>query len=410
MFDRLNARLSRRQLGRLGAGAVGIASALTLPASPIQARPRPQEAEAAAGGAVEQVRLKRAGVGLRAWNPEAAYNGFTIFKTGGASPIYLINMEGSVVHSWTLPYQAQYGYLTERGTLFFNGLIPNPAFPGRTAQCGVALEADWNGNVLWEVRNPDHNHDGIRLRNGNVLLSCSAVLPIEIAARVRGGLPRTEHPWGMDGNYLQEITVDGQVVWEWRAWEHLDPEVDGIPWPMDSRDTWTLANSVAEWPNGDITVSFRNISQLVTVSRPSGEIQWKLGSPPLSGQHAPVPLPNGNLLVFDNGPHRFDHSLPYSRVLEFAVPSGEIAWQFQEPRVQDFFSPRISNAQRLPNGNTLINEGSFGRFFEVTAAGEVVWEYVNPYFTTTPAGQVNQVFRAYRYSAEEIEQVRMNAS
>ena len=33
-------------------------------------------------------------------------------------------------------------------------------------------------------------------------------------------------------------------------------------------------------------------------------------------------------------------------------------------------------AQRLPNGNMLINEGWFARFFEVTSEGEVVWEYV----------------------------------
>lgn len=37
-------------------------------------------------------------------------------------------------------------------------------------------------------------------------------------------------------------------------------------------------------------------------------------------------------------------------------------------------------AQRLPNDNTLITESSFGRFFEVTNEGEIVWEYVNPYF------------------------------
>src|SRR6266508_1533874 len=192
-------------------------------------------AENGAERMVEQNRIKRAGVGLRAHNPERAFPGFTMFKTLGESPIYLIDMEGAVAHRWTLPYRAQYGYLTERGTLFFNGHIPNPAVTGRTAQAGVALEADWDGNVLWEVRNPDHHHDGIRLRNGNVLLICSAVLPSEIATRVRGGLPGTEHPWGMDGDYLQEITVAGQVVWEWRAWEHLDPEEDGIPWPMDPR-------------------------------------------------------------------------------------------------------------------------------------------------------------------------------
>ena len=45
----------------------------------------------------------------------------------------------------------------------------------------------------------------------------------------------------------------------------------------------------------------------------------------------------------------------------------------------EFFLAAHGNAQRLPNGNTLINEASFGRFFEVTRDGEIVWEYVNPY-------------------------------
>src|SRR5262245_44243265 len=71
---------------------------------------------------------------------------------------------------------------------------------------------------------------------------------------------------------------------------------------------------------------------------------------------------------------------------------------------REFFSPRISNAQRLPNGNTLICEGDSGRLFEVTAGGELVWEYVNPYFGGAPTN--NRVFRAYRYSAEEIARAR----
>ena len=62
--------------------------------------------------------------------------------------------------------------------------------------------------------------------------------------------------------------------------------------------------------------------------------------------------------------------------------------------------------QRLPNGNTLICEGDFGRLFEVTAGGELVWEYVNPYFGRLPKAKNNRVFRAYRYSAEEIARAR----
>jgi hypothetical protein len=69
----------------------------------------------------------------------------------------------------------------------------------------------------------------------------------------------------------------------------------------------------------------------------------------------------------------------------------------------EFLQP-LHIEQRLPNGNTLINEGWFGRFFEVTPEGAVVWEYVNPYFGGSPRRQeqTNQVFRAYRYTAAEI--------
>jgi hypothetical protein len=93
-------------------------------------------------------------------------------------------------------------------------------------------------------------------------------------------------------------------------------------------------------------------------------------------------------------------------VLEIDPATKSIAWKFQEQLPANFFSARISNAQWLPNGNTLINEGVFGRFFEVTAEGEVVWEYVNPYFGGPPKTQTNQVFRAYRYTAEEIERAQ----
>src|SRR6059036_3002382 len=69
--------------------------------------------------------------------------------------------------------------------------------------------------------------------------------------------------------------------------------------------------------------------------------------------------------------------------------------------------------QRLPNGNTLITESSFGRLFEVTREGEIVWEYVSPFFGKPLFGgregsESNQVFRAYRYSDEEIARARRN--
>ena len=368
---------------------------------------------------VEQLKGKRAGVGLRAHDLDRAYSGYTLFTPAIAErTVYLIDMRGEVVHTWEMPYPpGLYGYLTDHGTLFYNGRVPEESERYVATggwKGGIALEMDWDGRVLWEVRHPDHHHDGIRLENGNVLLLCLAPLPAELAARVQGGLTGTEHDGLMHADYLVELTTDGRVVWEWRAWEHLDPAVDRIVAAQDERKEWTHGNAVAELPDGNLVVSFRTISTVAIVDRTSGAIVWKLGAPSLAQQHSPQPLPNGRLLIFDNGTHRLDHPLPYSRVIEVDVATKEIVWSYQEPHLADFFSPFISNAQRLPNGNTLICEGWFGRLFEVTAAGETVWEYVNPHFGVSPArpneGPHNHVFRAYRYGEDEIAQARRTVS
>lgn len=361
---------------------------------------------------VDQNPIRRRGLGLRGLDAARACPGFTLFAPMGGDEVHLIDLHGGAVHSWKMPYRpGLYGYLTDRGTLFFNGQIPNGTFLGKSPfMGGAALEMDWNGRILWEVRREDHHHDGRLLRNGNLILICAKELPDDIAARVKGGRAGTE----ADGrkiwaDYLVEVTTAGQVVWEWRTWEHLDPWIDELTAAQDDRSEWTHANAVVEQPDGHLLVSFRNISTVIRIDRGTGKIVWKLGAPPLSGQHAPTLLSNGHVLIFDNGPHRLDESFPFSRVIEVNPATNEIVWKYQEPRPYNFFSPRISNAQRLPNGNTLVNEGLFGRFFEVTPEGDVVWEFVNPHFgpaAAAPKLQMNAVFRVYRYSEEEIDVAR----
>jgi Arylsulfotransferase (ASST) len=372
---------------------------------------------------IEPSTIRRRGVGFRGYDPARAFIGYTLIapntqpsSANAQKPygpisqpygktIYLIDMLGNVVHRWEMPYSPGLtAYLTDRGTLFLNGHVPSTSNLGQKYyRGGAAMEVNWNGRVLWEVNHPDHHHDGIRLRNGNVLLICMKPLQAEIVRKVRGGRPGSEYDNGkMDSDYLVEMTTDGKVLWEWRSWEHLDPDKDGITAVEDDRDVWPVANSVSEMPDGNILVSFRTNSTVVMINRQTGAIYWKLGAPPLSGQHAPYILSNGNTLLFDNGPHRLDHTFPYSRVLEINPATKEIVWKYQDTPEWSFYSPRISNAQRLPNGNTLICEGFFGRLFEVTREGDTVWEYVNPYFV----GPLNRVARAFRYSDLEIARAR----
>ncbi|HTE87220.1 MAG TPA: aryl-sulfate sulfotransferase [Dehalococcoidia bacterium] len=366
---------------------------------------------------IEPNTLKRRGVGFRGYDAARVSRGFTLFAPINETnrTIYLVDIEGQVVHTWEMPEPpGLYGYLTERGTLVCMGSVPNDSFIGRSRfHGGVVREVDWDGHVLWEIHQPDQHHDARRLRNGNVLLLCAARLPDSVAARVRGGRPGSEQEGGhMDADYLQELTTDGKVVWEWRSWEHLDPAENVITGVQDAREEWTHGNSISEMRDGNILISFRNISTIAMIDRNSGNIYWKLGAPPLAGQHAPHILASGNILLFDNGPHRLDETFPYSRVLEIDPATKQIVWQYADTPPWKFFSPRISNAQRLPNGNTLICEGSFGRIFEVTSEGETVWEYVNPHFggTGDPATQINNVFRAYRYTAEEISRAETTGS
>jgi hypothetical protein len=89
-----------------------------------------------------------------------------------------------------------------------------------------------------------------------------------------------------------------------------------------------------------------------------------------------------------------------SRILEVDPVSLEVVWSYA---ATGFFSTNISSAQRLPNGNTLITEGAPGRLFEVTAEGDIVWEYMHPVFSGARGS--NAVYRGYRLPYDWIPQL-----
>jgi len=134
----------------------------------------------------------------------------------------------------------------------------------------------------------------------------------------------------------------------------------------DPRDEWSHANTIVPLDDDRIMVSFRNTSTVGIVDRATGNFSWKLGYDVLSQQHDPNMLENGNILIFDNGSHRKSDARTPSRVIEVDPATDEIVWEYRDQPAFNFFSPYISGARRLPNGNTLITEGNFGRLFQVT--------------------------------------------
>ncbi len=258
---------------------------------------------------------------------------------------------------------------------------------------------------------------------------------------------------------VYEVDENGKVIWEWIASDHVKEY--GLTKPMmkaiknwepkagsekNGFDWWHQNCASYLGPNkwydkGDtrfhpdnIILGSREANILCIISHKTGKVVWRLGPDYTQGDEAgigqilgphhthmiPDGLPGGgDVMVYDNGGqagygepnsqapnglatiHRF-----YSRVLEIDPVTKKIVWEYsikshKKPwklfGYKDF-SPFISSAQRLPNGNTLICEGSNGRFIEVTREGEIIWEYISPYPGNIPG--TNYVYRAYRVPYE----------
>jgi hypothetical protein len=114
----------------------------------------------------------------------------------------------------------------------------------------------------------------------------------------------------------------------------------------------------------------------------------------------------GEIMIFNNGDGQLR---PYTTVVQFAPQKSadgsyvlgegeaygpeELTWEYDPPEEEKFLSFFISGAQRLPNGNTLVNQGAGAKVREVTADGEIVWEYEYQDETDAP----HMLFRAYRF-------------
>lgn len=342
------------------------------------------------------------------YNPSKAYNGYTLFWTRGGTDVWLIDMQGYVVHHWKMPYPAGlHGVLLPNGNLLGSCRVRDAVELGLAAGFagigGLLLEMDWEGNPVWKHEAPYQGHDFYRLDNGNTLFNSWAPdgqVPRDIAARVKGGLPGTELRGVMWGDVIREVNPAGEEVWAWFAYQHLDPEID-IMCPLEERSLYPYINSVFSMPNEDILLSLRYLDTVAIIDKDTGDVKWRWGRGEIAHQHDASMLDNGNVLIFDNGAHRAGFSPTYSRVVEVNPTTGKIKWEYKSDPPTDFYTPVMGGCQRLPNGNTLICESLTGRIFEVTYEGEMAWEFVNPFYSFSDHhGWTNSIFRVHRYGLD----------
>tara|TARA_Y100000361_G_scaffold136795_1_gene137722 strand:- start:40 stop:798 length:759 start_codon:yes stop_codon:yes gene_type:complete len=249
------------------------------------------------------------------------------------------------------------------------------------------MEVTSSGDIVWEYEDIYHHHDAKWLDNGNLLYTVAADVPIK--------------KWDKQSDIVREVNRKGEVVWEWRAWEHLKREDYPIQECFND-DHWPMINGVYQ-KNNIVLMSLRTTSGIIAVNKENNDILWELKYPLVAQQHDPSFTEDGNLLCFDNGNIR-PSSIHHSRIVEYDPKTKDLVWSYVDSMPPAFFSPYMGSVERLWNGNTFICESAFGRLFEVTPEGETVWEYVIPDFAEYPeplnqfiTGEHNSCFKAHRY-------------
>ena len=257
-----------------------------------------------------------------------------------------------------------------------------------------------------------------------------------------------------------EIDREGSILWEWSVIDHFNEfgfteeqknamYRDPTMRPTGQGDLFHINCASYVGPNhwydeGDerfnpqnIIMDSRECNIMFIVSHETGEIVWQVGpdftkTPELRifgtivGPHhthmIPKGLPGeGHIMVYDNGgwagygaPNQFSKTglkvsrRDGSRVVEFDPTTLEIVWECKGEEIgatdapfttHYFYSPLTSDAQRLPNGNTFICEGTSGRFMEFTPDNELVWEYNYPRLGS------GLIYRAYRIPYDWVPQL-----
>ena len=285
----------------------------------------------------------------------------------------------------------------------------------QTAWTFNGTSADWpveTANQSWWFYDVD------RLPNGNLLVvntfpgqTFVSEYDPDAGKRVWGKLfpemvdthdvtPLSEHEIAIANmrNYDEEAGVSNdrvviynrtreEITWEWRFRNHYAADVAG-----GHSEDWTHVNDVDPVGEDRLLLSPRNFDQAIVVDRTTKEIELQLGDDEnhavLHEQHNPDYLESADgtptILVADS---ENDRVVEYALVEECERPADvekagnrlDCGWErvWSVGGEGQFNWPR--DADRLPNGNTLVTDSKNHRVLEVTPEGEVVWEVYTPW-------------------------------
>lgn len=335
--------------------------------------------------------------GVQRHDPARAQDGLTLYTSGHAQKAFLMDMEGRVVHEWSLPFSQVWDPSSpiskprpdafiyfEKAHVFPNGdLLALYTAIGDTPWGYGLVKMDKDSKIIWKYFGRAH-HDFDLDSAGNIYVLTQEILDTDLPGFDELKKPRID-------DFLVELSPDGKEMKKMGLIDALIRSPFGrklyfVPWAvyngsgdyLHTNAVQVLKRPVPGIPQsraGQVLVSFREISTVALVDLDSQRLVWAVEGPWVR-QHDANFLPNGDLLVFDNEGNPSGPGV--SRAIEVDPADQRIVWTYGSKDDEPLDSFERSSLTRLANGNTLIVESLAGRLLEVTPEGEIVWEFINP--------------------------------
>ena len=347
--------------------------------------------------------------GVVYYDPQRAYNGYTLYTHRNLCLAELIDMEGNVVKSWRHPSCNFWSNaeLLDNGDLVVAGMrqVTDPSDNEEFRRKAYVIRMNWEGKPVWETPITAH-HDVDHRPDGSF-----ATLYADWRR-----IPEWHRRIDVRDHGVAVLSADGEIVEEASMWDFLTTDSSILElqkvkaaeqygrkdidlFHSNSIEFMHREELVGKHPIYDldnVLISIRHQDTAAVVHWPTKKLVWAWGQGELSGPHDATVLESGNIMIFDNGLSR-----RWSRVIEVDPHTREIVWEYKAPNPSDFFTPSRGGNERLPNGNTLITNSDSAQIFEVTPEGEFVWEFFSPH--TNEEGQRATIVRGHRYAREFID-------
>jgi len=380
-------------------------------------------------------------------NPDLVFDSYILVNDANSNRAFLIDKNANLLFEWPLGNNIGNDVFLlpdNRLLAILEADTPLITFGGKGGKIQFIQKdgtIDWNFDYSTE----DYitHHDVELLPNGNVIALVWERMPIQEAI-VNGSV----HNRDLYTEAIIEIDPKtDQIVWEWHSWDHLVQDYD------DTKENFGIIsdnpqlinfNYTQQQEDGDIMhsngIAYDEVNDLIFMSvnffhevwvidhstntmeatsstggnyEKGGDLVYRFGNPTaynnsmgdrlFYNNHFPNLIDTEvsgqkNMLIFVNNMNNTEQSVVYElqfpnifELLPNTNNEPEIVWSFTDP---ELYSPKVSGAVTLPNGNRLITEGDFG-FWEVTEGGEVVWKLSSEGF----------FWRGYHYNkdAPEIE-------